>query len=293
MTGASNRTNLIRSSLKIMVRLRDRFSLSVSLGTFDASVPDGEVIEHVTGRSTHAMVLQKGLRLILHAGAPGKAYLANLPSEELDDVLDRLELTRFTKNTITTREGLLRELSSVRRKGYAVDNSEYVDYTACVGAAILDSRQYPIAAIWIHGMVQSMNEKGIDALGQHAAEAAGQIAVNMQKNQYQNQAEYADFVIQAVCKHVADDLSSRIDVRALAGQYHVSYSTLGHWFKERLGCGPNQYHLQMRLEAAMRMLKDSQATVKDIASRTGFPDHMHFHKLFKKKYGRPPLDFRD
>jgi DNA-binding IclR family transcriptional regulator len=93
--------SLIRSSLKTMVALEDRYGLSVSLGTFDPRVPDGVVIEHVTADRTHAMVLKAGLRLILHAGAPGKAYLAHLPQDELEDVLGRMELTRFTGNTIT------------------------------------------------------------------------------------------------------------------------------------------------------------------------------------------------
>ena len=238
---------LIKSSLKTMVALKNENALSVSLGAFDIRVPDGVVIEHVTGDSTHAMVLKKGLRLILHAGAPGKAYLARLPAKELDDVLNRLQLTRFTENTITTRAGLLEELAIVRKQGYAVDNSEYVTYTGCVGAAILDRAHYPIGAIWIHGMMQYLEQKNIDKLGTQVVRAARQITINMQKSQYQSQKEYADFVIRHVRQHLASDLSSCADIKALARQYHISYSTLGHWFKEKVGCGPNQYHLQMRL----------------------------------------------
>lgn len=283
---------LIKSSLTTMVAIKDRHALSVSLGTFDQSVPDGVVIEHVTADRTHAMVLKTGLRLILHAGAPGKAYLAHLPPRELDDIIPRLELTRFTDNTITTREGLLRELAAVRRQGYAVDNSEYTESTGCVGAAILDSRQYPVGAIWVHGLLQHLQEKGCDLLGGEIVKAAGQISAKMQMNQYQNQRDYADFVIETARQQLAGDLSSRVDVKALAARYHVSYSTLGHWFKERQGCGPSRYHLQLRLEAAMRRVRETQETVKDIAEDLGFDDHIHFFKLFKKRFGHPPLHFR-
>jgi hypothetical protein len=60
---AQLRQRLIRSSLKTMVELKDRNALSVSLGAFDVRVPDGVVVEHVTGDCTHAMVLKTGLRL--------------------------------------------------------------------------------------------------------------------------------------------------------------------------------------------------------------------------------------
>jgi len=237
-------------------------------------------------------VLEIGLRLILHAGAPGKAYLASLPQDELEDVLDRMELTRFTDNTITTREELLRELDETRRRGYAIDNSEYVTYTACVGAAILDSYQYPIGAIWMHGIIQHLEEIGFEVLGRQVVLAAGEISSSMERNQYQNQREYADFVIDTVRQQLAGELASRVDIRALAARYHVSYSTLGHWFKEREGCGPSRYHLQLRLEAAMRMLRETERTVKDIAEDVGFDDHVQFFKMFKKRFDYPPLHFR-
>ncbi len=290
---ASLQQRLIRSSLKTMVALKDRNSLSVSLGTFDSRVPDGVVVEHVTADRTHAMVLKIGLRLILHAGAPGKAYLANLPADELEDVLDRMELTRFTDNTITTRDGLLRELGRIRRQGYAVDNSEYVAYTGCAGAAIPDGRGYPVGAIWVHGLLPHLRDKGFDNLGRQVVRAAEQISANMQRNQYQNQKEYADFVIDCVRRQLAAELSSsRVDIRALAARYHVSYSTLGHWFKERVGCGPSRYHLQLRLESAMRTIRETQQAVKDIAEEVGFDDHAQFFKMFKKRFGHSPLHFR-
>jgi len=288
----NSKKQLIKASLKIMTKLRDTFTLSASLGVFDQTVPDGEVIEHVTGSSTHAMVLQKGLRLYLHAGAPGKAYMAMLPEKELNDVLDRLEMTPFTGKTITTREEMLRELKLTRHRGYAIDDSEYVTATACVGAAILDNRQYPIGAIWIHGVSQNIQEHGFDVLGREVALAAKKISGNLHGNLYQSQKEYADFVIQSVCHHIEANLASKIDMKAIAAKYCISYSTLGHWFKEHRGCGPNQYLLAVRLDAAMKLIQNTEMTVAAIAYETGFNDHIHFFKIFKKKHGQSPLSFR-
>jgi transcriptional regulator GlxA family with amidase domain len=186
----------------------------------------------------------------------------------------------------------VQELARIRRQGYAIDNSEYVTYTGCVGAAILDGRRYPVGAIWMHGLLPHLQGKGFDALGRQVAQAAGQISTNMQRSQYQKQREYADFVIDAVRQQLVGELSSRADVRALAARYHVSYSTLGHWFKDRKGCGPSQYQLRMRLEAAMGMSRETDRAANDIAEDVGFGDHVQFFKMFKKRFAHPPLHFR-
>jgi len=77
----------------------------------------------------------------------------------------KLSFERPPPPPATTREGLLPELARIRRQGYAVDNSEYVTHTGCVGAAILDGRRYPIGAIRMHGLLPHLQEKGFDALG--------------------------------------------------------------------------------------------------------------------------------
>jgi DNA-binding IclR family transcriptional regulator len=59
--------------------------------------------------------LDLGSTAPLHAGAAGKAVLAFLPAE----TVDRLELTRFSKQTIVDRRKLRAELARVRAAGVA------------------------------------------------------------------------------------------------------------------------------------------------------------------------------
>jgi IclR family acetate operon transcriptional repressor len=47
-------------------------------------------------------------------------------------------LKRYTSNTIVEFDGLLEQLSGVRRTGYATDLEEYLPGVVCVGAAIRD-----------------------------------------------------------------------------------------------------------------------------------------------------------
>ena len=73
-----------------------------------------------------------------HATATGKAILAWLPEQEIERIIERHGLMRFTDKTIIDRHELLENLRHVRRNGYSVDNEEYQPGVVCIGAAIRD-----------------------------------------------------------------------------------------------------------------------------------------------------------
>ncbi|GAB6054352.1 IclR family transcriptional regulator [Magnetospira thiophila] len=74
-----------------------------------------------------------------HATATGKAILAWLPEREVERLLQRTGLERFTDKTITDRDLLTEERRLVRRNGFALDREEFQPGVVCVGAAIRDS----------------------------------------------------------------------------------------------------------------------------------------------------------
>jgi len=73
----------------------------------------------------------------LHATAVGKAYLAHLPNDERAALLDHLELTEQTPNTITDREALEAELAEIREDGCAFNGEERTVGMRAVGAPIV------------------------------------------------------------------------------------------------------------------------------------------------------------
>lgn len=88
-----------------------------------------------------------GYRAPLHCTAVGKAMMAHLPEEDLNRVIRTKGLTKFTKNTITDKKRLLKELKSVVNKGYSVDNIEHEQGVRCVGAPIRNHKSQVFAAI--------------------------------------------------------------------------------------------------------------------------------------------------
>jgi len=84
----------------------------------------------------------------IHSTSLGKAYLANLPPEELEQALERISLVRRTPKTIISKEDLLRELEATRQRGYARSNEEYLPGLITLGAPLIHPDSlHPVGSI--------------------------------------------------------------------------------------------------------------------------------------------------
>ena len=72
-----------------------------------------------------------------------------------------------------------------------------------------------------------------------------------------------------------------------------SASTVSHLFKSRLGVSYKQRILQLKIDAAERLLRGSPGvTVAEVASSCGFSSPFHFSRLFKRRKGVSPSDLK-
>lgn len=86
-----------------------------------------------------------------HSTSVGKAILAFLSEERLDQIVAETGFPCRTPNTITTRERLDAELAGIRERRYSTDNSENEPSTYCVGAPIFDSDHRVVASCSVSG----------------------------------------------------------------------------------------------------------------------------------------------
>jgi IclR family KDG regulon transcriptional repressor len=93
------------------------------------------------------LVSAVGKRLYAHATGLGKVLLAGLTDEEVRRRFGRIELPRFTPNTIVQLEVLLRVLADVRADGYAIDREEYVIGCRCIAMPVRDAQGDVLAAM--------------------------------------------------------------------------------------------------------------------------------------------------
>ena len=99
-----------------------------------------------------------GMRISLHATAAGKAYLAHLPANEVDDIIDSVGLRSYTDSTITNPEELLERLDQIRERGHAFDHGERVTGVRCVAVPIQADDGEVLGAISVSSPEQRMDE---------------------------------------------------------------------------------------------------------------------------------------
>jgi DNA-binding IclR family transcriptional regulator len=97
------------------------------------------------------MFVQPGARAPLHSTASGKVLLANLPEEELRQLLFDYTLIPSASRTIVDSQILLTELDQVREDGYATDWGEQEDGVACIAGPVRDYSGRVVAGISISG----------------------------------------------------------------------------------------------------------------------------------------------
>ena len=83
-----------------------------------------------------------------------------------------------------------------------------------------------------------------------------------------------------------------LQIPAVAAASGVSESTLRRLFRAELNCSPLEYLNTIRLNFAVRKLKNSNRRIKEIAQMSGFLSSVRFCTVFREKYQVSPGQFR-
>ncbi len=94
-----------------------------------------------------AIDLRVGTRLPAFCTSIGRVLLANLPAEEMQALLSRIEFSRYTDRTLISVEQLRQVLLSVRRDGYAIVDEELEVGLRSMAVPIQDRTGRVVAAI--------------------------------------------------------------------------------------------------------------------------------------------------
>ena len=90
-----------------------------------------------------------GSILVGHASAMGKALLSELTKAEIDKILPEEKLKPMTKNTITTKDELIKELEQIRRTGISVDMEGNYEGLIGIASVVRDENGRAVAAMSI------------------------------------------------------------------------------------------------------------------------------------------------
>ena len=139
--------DLVREVTPYLKELVKQYNETVHLGVLE----EGEVLYLAKEESSQTirMISYIGKRAPLHCTALGKVLLAYMSEEERKKILEEKELPRLTKNTITDKGELEKELDKIREQDFALDREENEKDVRCIGAPIRNYKGKVIGAISI------------------------------------------------------------------------------------------------------------------------------------------------
>jgi IclR family KDG regulon transcriptional repressor len=105
-----------------------------------------------------------GMRMPALAGAGIKAMLSQLPDEEIDEILARAQLKRYTPYSVIDKAAYKEEIFEVRKKGIAFDREEYIEGMIAFAIPVKANRKDLQAAIWAVGLTRQVPESSVPEL---------------------------------------------------------------------------------------------------------------------------------
>lgn len=90
-----------------------------------------------------------------------------------------------------------------------------------------------------------------------------------------------------------ENYSAKITLELLCETLYCSRATLTGAFRAAHGCSVGEYLSDVRVKAAQELLSNTRISFDDVAARCGFSDRGYFAKVFKRRCGVTPGEYRE
>jgi DNA-binding IclR family transcriptional regulator len=143
----------------LLVTLRDDCRETVHLATLDRKLMEVIYLEKLEGLLPIGLMGSRvGGRSPAYCTGLGKAMLAHEPPEAAEAFYQARGLPAHTPQTITAWDVLSYELAEIRRRGYALDNTEHEPDVKCVAAPVWNHRREVAGAISVAGPAERIEK---------------------------------------------------------------------------------------------------------------------------------------
>lgn len=138
-------TPLARAAQPVLKHLSEMLNESCSIATLD-----GDDILYIARASSSRIMtidLDIGSRLPAWATSMGRVLLSHLPEENLNDLLGRVTMIRYTSQTVDSVSALREELKKVQQQGYALNDQELEMGLRSIAVPLSNTRGQVLAAL--------------------------------------------------------------------------------------------------------------------------------------------------
>jgi IclR family KDG regulon transcriptional repressor len=170
---AGKRSKLIQIAQPYLEKINERTKFSTFLGL--RSGRRAILIDKVDSAYGIKLSSEIGMQMPALAGAGIKAMLSQLSDEEIDEILARTELKKYTPYSITEKAVYKAEILEVRKQGIAYDREEYIEGMIAFAIPVKANGRDLQAAIWAVGLARQVPNSSIPELTQLLKEISEEI----------------------------------------------------------------------------------------------------------------------
>jgi DNA-binding IclR family transcriptional regulator len=165
--------DLLREAKPFMDRLSRLAGESSHLGVFNGY--EVIVVEREEPAERPARGIQPSESSPAYCTGVGKAVLAFQRPEVIDRVI-AAGLKAYTNNTISAPDKLRAELKAIRKRGYAIDDSEHEIWVRCVAAPIRNASGHVFSSVSVTGAADRMTDDKLTNLAPLVVQTADSIS---------------------------------------------------------------------------------------------------------------------
>ncbi|AEF80428.1 IclR family transcriptional regulator [Leadbettera azotonutricia] len=100
----------------------------------------------------------------MHATGVGKLHLLNYSEAQLGELEKKRGLQKYTAHTITTLEALKKEITWIRKAGYAFDNEECEVGVKCIAVPVKNFQNQVVAGISVSAPITRLDKEKTEAI---------------------------------------------------------------------------------------------------------------------------------
>ena len=133
--------------------------------TCNFNILDGNKVMYLDRVETSAPIrlhVDLGMRVPLHCTASGKLFLSGMTELQVRRSLGNEPFEIYTDKTIIGYKKLFPELEKIRKDGYALDESAFLEGFISIAVPVMNSKLKTFATITAHGPAPRMQEKSIE-----------------------------------------------------------------------------------------------------------------------------------
>ena len=107
--------------------------------------------------------------------------------------------------------------------------------------------------------------------------------------------EYDDLTPEDYVRYAVSFIRSNyqhIMISDVADYIGINHTYFADIFKERMYMSPQEYLMQVRMSKSKELLRTTSVPIYMVANEVGYKDQLSFSKMFKKRFGISPIEYR-